>query len=335
MSRITLVKLAELLNLSKSTVGRAFDPDSGMNSQTRAKVLKLAAKYNFQPDHSASSLRKRSSATISIIVPEIANNFFAQAIRGIENYARQNRFSVLIYVTDGLLEKEQEHLSQLIDGRVDGIILSASGEDKDHHYITQSKFQKIPMVFFDRTYSEVDAPKVVTDDYQSSFKATERLIKSGCKTIACAVINKSVSIGLDRVSGFADALKKYNLPFTDASIIDCSNDLESNRNHIKDFLKKNKPDGIIATVERLAFAIYYVCQEENIVVPDDLKIISFSSLEIAPLLNPPLSTITQPAYKMGQKAAELLFQKIKKELTDNPTIVMKSKLVHRKSSEQH
>jgi len=189
-------------------------------------------------------------------------------------------------------------------------------------------------VFFDRVYEDIEAAKVTTNDYESSFSATEHLLQTGCKKIAYLVVNKSISIGKVRMQGYIDALQKHNVPFDDNLVVDCSNDEKVNYNILKRVLEDIKPDGIFSSVERLAFATYYVCNDMNINIPGDLKLISFSSLGIAPLLCPPLSTITQPAYEMGIKAANLLFDELesKGQPVSKKEHVLKSKLFIRKSS---
>jgi LacI family transcriptional regulator len=136
------------------------------------------------------------------------------------------------------------------------------------------------------------------------------------------------------MQGYEDALSKHNIPFNDELVIDCSQDEKINYSIIKNVLEELKPDGIFSSVERLAFATYYVCNDMNISIPKDLKVISFSSLQIAPLLCPALSTITQPAYEMGIKAATLLFDELdnKGQMLPKRTHVLKAKLFIRKSS---
>ncbi|WP_432328651.1 substrate-binding domain-containing protein [Mucilaginibacter sp. P25] len=144
----------------------------------------------------------------------------------------------------------------------------------------------MPVVFFDRVYEDIEAAKVTTNDYDASFAATEHLIKTGCKKIAYLVVNKSISIGKVRMQGYMDALAKHKIVFDDTLVIDCSNDEKENYKILKKALQVIKPDGIFSSVERLAFATYYVCNDLGISIPNDLKVISFSSLRVAPLLSP-------------------------------------------------
>ncbi len=192
------------------------------------------------------------------------------------------------------------------------------------------------MVFFDRVYDDIPLSKVVTDDYQSSFTGTEHLIQAGCKKIAYLVVNKEESIGKTRYLGYKDALEKNGISFDDDLVIDCSNSYDENDVILSNLLQEIKPDGIFASVERLAFSAYYVCHRLKIDIPTELKIVAFCSLHVAPLLAPALSTIVQPAEEIGREAAILLFQSIENGgLTAQPQkIILNSTLIARKSSEK-
>lgn len=335
MDRINIKKLAAALKLSTSTVSRAFRDNSDINKETKERILSMANELNYQPNHYASNLRDQRSKTIAVIVPELANNYFSQAIHGIEKVAREKDYQILIYVTDDDYEKEVSFIRHLQNGRVEGIIMSVSGEANDHNYLNERGKKRLPLVFFDRVYDDIITPRVTTNDYESSFLATEHLIECGCKNIAYLVVNKSLSIGKTRLLGYLDALNKHNIIFRDELVIDCSNDHKKNLDILKKAFGELKPDGIFSSVERLAFASYYACYDMNIRIPEDIKVISFSSLEIAPLLNPALTTITQPALDMGRKAARLLFNVLEHPSDDSyisAEFVLKSKIIKRKSS---
>jgi LacI family transcriptional regulator len=334
MDHINIKKLAEALKLSKSTVSRAFRDNSDIKPETKARILAKAKELNYQPNHYASNLREQKSRTLAIIVPELANNYFSQAIHGIERIARQHNYHILIYVTDDDYQKEIDFIRHLHNGRADGIIMSASGEANDHAYLNRLGPKRLPLVFFDRVYEDIDTPRVITNDYDSSFKATEHLIEQGCKKIGYLVINKNLSIGKTRMRGYQDALEKHGIAFDDKLVIDCSNSYEENASIIKTAFKDLKPDGIFASVERLAFATYYACYDLKLSIPEDVKIIGFSSLEIAPLLNPALTTITQPATEIGAQAAQLLFGILEggEAVETIQEVVLKSKLYVRKST---
>lgn len=334
MDSINIKQLAEALGLSTSTISRAFRGNKEISESTKRRILEKAKELNYQPNHYASNLREQKSKTIAVIVPELANNYFSQAIHGIERVARENGYHILIYVTDDEYDKEVNFITHLHNGRADGIIMSVSGEANNHNYLNNFGANRLPLVFFDRVYEDIETSRVLTDDYESSFLATEHLIEQGCNSIAYLVVNKSLSIGKTRMQGYKDALEKHKLTFKEELVIDCSNNYDENRFILMDVLTRLKPEGIFASVERLAFATYYACYELNINVPEQLKVISFSSLEIAPLLNPSLTTITQPAIEIGETAANLLFEILDgtSETTEPKQVVLKSKIILRKST---
>ena len=329
-----IIKLAEVLNLSKSTVSRAFRDSNDISPATKKRILEKAREFNYHPNHYASNLRDQKSKIIAVIVPELANNYFTQIIQGVEKVAKISGYHALIYVTDDEIMKEQDFIRSVSNGRVDGIVMSVSGESRDHSYLSQVDFNRLPIVLFDRIYDDVELPKVVTDDYDSSYRSTEHLIQQGCGRIAYLVVNKEQSIGKVRMQGYIDALKKYRIPLRKRLVVDCTNSYTENAEIIKNAIRKQQPDGILASVERLAFSTYYVCDRLSIRIPDDLKIVAFSSLEIASLLNPALSTITQPAIQIGERAATLLLKKLQGEALDENErfTTMKSELVIRSSS---
>lgn len=336
MDNVNIKKLAQALRLSTSTVSRAFRDNSDISAATKERILAMAKELNYQPNHYASNLREQKSKTIAVIVPELANNYFSLAIQGIERVASAKGYHILIYATNDQFEKEVSFIKLLHNGRADGIIMSVSGEANDHNYLNDIAKKRLPLVFFDRVYEDIVTPRVITNDYESSFNATKHLIQQGCKRIAYLAINKTLSIGKTRMQGYIDALKKFKIPFKDELIIDCSNNYKENIELLKQSFLTLKPDGVFTSVERLAFATYYACYDLRLSIPKDIKVIGFSSLEIAPLLNPALSTVTQPAAELGKAAAELLFKMLENptNIAADTTIILKSKLIQRESTNE-
>jgi len=249
MDNINIKKLAKELNISTSTISRAFNGNTDINKDTKERILAYAKQHNYLPNHYASNLRDKKTKTLAVIVPEIANDFFSQAINGIEEVARKKGFYILLYRTDDVFEKEVSFVNYLNNGKADGIIMSVSGEASDHNYLRQLEKKHVPVVFFDRVYEDIEAAKVTTNDYDASFAATEHLIKTGCKKVAYLVVNKSISIGKVRMQGYMDALAKHKIVFDDTLVIDCSNDEKENYKILKKALQVIKPDGIFSSVD--------------------------------------------------------------------------------------
>lgn len=335
-ANITIIELAEALGLSKSTVSRAFRDSSDISPKTKERILKRAEELGFSPNMYASNLRGNKSHTIAIIIPEFGNKFFSQAIKGIELIARNNGYHVLIYVTDHSADKEASIIRTLTNGRVDGVIMSGSGEGKNHEYLQLLEKYNIPLVFFDRYYEDVNSICVTGNDFESSFLATEHLIQNDCKRIAYLAINKDVSIGKIRMEGYLEALKVHGVPVDESLILDTVNDAAINFNDIKSLIEQHQPDAIFASVERLAISTIRVANELGIKIPYQLKLICFSCLDITDMLNPPLSVIKQPAYEMGMKATQYLFAIMsgEKVVEDREVVYLTSELIFQDSSKK-
>ncbi|SDL47806.1 Catabolite control protein [Sphingobacterium mizutaii] len=333
---ITIIELAAALGLSKSTVSRAFRGNSDINAATKERILKKAEELGFSPNLYASNLRGSKSSTIAIIIPEFGNKFFSQAIKGIELIARNNDFHVLVYVTDHSADKEAAIIRTLVNGRVDGVIMSGSGEGKSHQYLKLLKKHNLPLVFFDRYYEDINTICVTGNDFESSYLATSHLIENGCKKIAYLAINKNVSIGKIRMDGYAKALSDGGIKFDEQLTLDTSNDAEINYRDIEQLIKEQSPDAIFASVERLAISTLRVTKTLGIHIPDQIKLICFSCLEIADMLSPALSVVKQPAYEMGKKATEYLFEIMRgnREADIQEVLFLESDLIFQESSQK-
>jgi len=337
MEPVNIKKIAQILNLSISAVSKALRDSHDIGKETKDKVIALAKELNYQPNPYASSLRKHKSKTIAVIIPEIANNYFTLAINGIESIAQEKNYHVLIYLTHEDVNKEIALTKYLHGGRVDGVLISVSSTTTDYTHLHHLEENGLPIVFFDRVCEEIDTAKVTTDDYESSYKATCHLIDCGCRRIALLSVSNSLSISSKRAEGFRQAMADNKVKTNLSDIILCSNDERKNYTLIKKLLsRKQKPDGIIATVEKFTTNIYLVCQLLKINIPGDRKVVCFSNLPTAAILNPPLTTITQPAFEMGKAAATILFKALEKRnfSINKESIVIPSMLVVRKSTMQ-
>lgn len=335
MSRINLKTLASALNVSISTVSKALKDSYEIGDATKKRVLAKAAELGYKPNPYASYMRHNKSKTIALIIPEMVNSFFLQVIDGAESVARQNDYHLLIYITHEDAQQEVSIINHLQNGRVDGIIMSISSTIKDYSHLTECIKNDVPIIFFDRIFHEIETVKITTDDFTGGFTATEHLIINGCKNIAYLSISENLSIDNKRMQGYMEALDKYNIKPDPSNIIRCDNDGKKNYNRIHKLLTgKRKIDGIFSSIEKLALITYQVCKDHTINIPQQLKVICFSNLATADFLNPPLTTITQPAHEMGVVAATCLFEYLDKKgipLT-NENIVIKSKLMVRGSS---
>jgi LacI family transcriptional regulator len=333
MQTINLKTLANELKLSVSTISKALNDSYEIKESTKKRVREMAEKLNYQPNHFGSNLRNQTSRTIAVVIPEIVNNFFSLVMDGIQSIATTKGYHVLTYITHDSYKNECAAVKYLKGGRVDGVIMSLCSQTVNNDHLLELKEAIKSLVFFDRTPKIDDCPTISVDNYESSYNATEYLIQKGCKKIAYLGIPQDHSIGHNRKRGFLDALNNNNVAENKNLIVEFSIDGEKEDKILSDLLIIQKPDGIFSSVETLAIATYHACRHLGIKIPEDIKIISFSNLRTASLLNPSLSTISQPAFEIGQEACETLIRKIEgKNFMYDDHIILKNNLIYRDSS---
>lgn len=333
--KVNMVTLAKALNLSTATVSKALRDCYDISDKTKLKVKEAARQLNYVPNPYAGSLRNHSSKTIAIVIPEIADSFFSQAINGIESIANKEDFHALIYLTHDSYEREATLLNGFKSGRVDGVLMSVGSNTGNTVHISGLQEAGVPVIFFDRICSQVAAAYVSTDDFNSAYKATNHLLQQGCKKISLITIRAYPSIFAARAEGFRKALTDNHIRPGDINIVSCLNKYSGeNIEAIKTHLADARPDGLLLTVEHLATSAYLACRELGLNIPEDVKIACFTNQITAPVLNPPLTTITQPAYEIGRKAAELLFRYLagKPIQLEDESWVLPSTLVVRSST---
>jgi LacI family transcriptional regulator len=334
MESVNIKTLAQILDLSIATVSKALRDSYDISKETKQKVIALANELNYQPNPHASFLRKHSSKTIAVIIPEIANNYFTLAINGIESIVHEKGYHVMIYLTHEDYTREIDFTRHLHCGRADGVLISVSSTTTDYRHLHELQEKGLPIVFFDRVCEGFNTVKVTTDDYESAYLATKHLIDQGCRQIAHLGISKNLSIGDKRTKGYLQALQDYDLPVDESLLVECVNDNIRDAASINNLLVEKKPDGVFAAVERYAILTYERCEALNLRIPYDVKIISFSNLQTASLLNPSMSTITQPAFAIGREAATMLLKALEKKsfTLKNENIILQSALTERAST---
>ncbi|KQR70296.1 LacI family DNA-binding transcriptional regulator [Pedobacter sp. Leaf176] len=329
---VNIKRLAQELNISIATVSKALNDSHEISLKTKKRVWDLAKALNYTPNPAASNLRSNKTKTIAVIVPFIANNFFALAIKGIEEIARKFSHHVLIYQTHEDIEMEMSFTNSLLNGRVDGILTSVSSSEYNGTYY-KNLVKKIPLVFFDRVYKDLDAYNVTTDDYEISYEATTHLIECGCSKIAYLYGLENLPAGNARFLGYKDAMQKNGLTVSDELVINYCEDESQNLTQITQLIDRHGPDALFSSIEEFVIPTYTACRALKLKIPDEIKIISFSNQATAQLLDPSLTTITQPAFEIGREAATCLFKMLnKKGFGDDQDIVLKSTLVKRGST---
>ncbi|MDB2462992.1 LacI family transcriptional regulator [Algibacter sp.] len=335
-TRITLKDLAKELNLSPSTISRALGNHPAISDSTKKKVQKMADELGFIPNSIASSFRKKKTQTIGIIVPRIDIHFHSLAISGIEEFAYNNGYNVTIFQSKDSLKREKEIIKILQNKMVDGVIVCLGIETKNCDHFKKISKLGIPLVFYDRVPTDFDANKIIINDFESAYSATEHLIKNGCKRIGHISGSQSTNIFKARLEGYKAALKHYKLPIEESLILFTNNlSYEEGVECAEKYLKTSlKPDGIFCANDYTAVSVIQVFRKAEIKIPEDVAIVGFSNYPISKIIVPHLTTINDRAFQMGEAATKLLIRQIEEEgeSITSETITVKTELIIRESS---
>lgn len=335
--KVTLKQIAKELDVSISTVSKSLKNSLEISEDTRQKVQAFAKLYNYKPNNIALSLKNKKTKTICIIIPEIIHHFFATVISGVESVANENGYNVLVCLSDESFDKEVINMEMLANGSIDGFIMSLSKETqqkKDFHHIVEVINQGMPVVMFDRITNDILCDKVIIDDNQAAFDATQFLIDKGFKNIALITTVDYVSVGKLRTEGYTKALKNNDIKF-DENLILRIEDTENFESSIENLLVNNKLDAIFAVNELFAVTAIKLARKHNIKVPEELSIVGFTDGIISKYSTPSISTVSQNGIKMGGKAAKMLIERLESEEEGEEqyrTEVIETELVEREST---
>jgi len=335
---ITIKDIAKALGVSTSTVSRALRGSHEINPETKREILEYAERYNYRPNPIAQSLKASKSMAIGVIVPEIANHFFSQAINGIEAIAYNLGYHVIIAQSHESYEREVINIDHLVSRRVDGLLISMSAQTENMKHLVALQESGIPVVFFDRTSEELETHKVTANNYNGAYQMTKHLIESGFRRIGLIASANFLSITKERQDGYKKALAEYNVPFDEDYIKYCEwggmVQAETEQAISELMNLPEKPRAIVSASDRLTMGTLAAVLKQGFKVPEDVAVAGFTNLKVADLLNPSLTSVVQPAFEMGQVATELLIQLIesKRPVTQFERRILETKLYVRDSS---
>jgi transcriptional regulator, lacI family len=326
--KISMAEIAVMADVSIATVSRVLNKNGRYSAETEQKVMKIVEKYGYQINQSAKSLRTSKTNSIGVIVPDITNEFFANIVRAIEKYAVPEGYTVFVCDSDENSHMEDLHISSLVSRDVDGIIYISVKEDVKKIY----EDYKIPVVYIDRR-SENAGTLVISDNESGGFLATEELIMKGCRNIVALKDKQNFSTVRHRFSGYLKALNKYSIPVKDQFIIKTNVTYYDSKNAMLDFINKGYEfDGIFANNDIMAIGALHALRENNIKVPDDVKIVGFDGTSLSEICDPPITTIIQDFDKIGQRSVELLFDLIDDVKLSTVDYIIPVKIACRKST---
>ncbi len=326
---MTIKRIAELANVSSATVSKVMNgKDQNISEATRQRILKIIQEEGYIPNGIAKSLKVKKTKTIGIILPDVMNLFYSELCRGAEDMAEASDYSIIICNTDNDENKEYKYLQILQEKMVDGIIMTATESSSNNTFEKIS----IPMVLVDR---DIDfgnkVGRIVVDNIEPAYEATKHLIQKGCKRIGLISSVRKNRPSINRYNGFEKALLESGQAI-DESIIYLDNfSIDCGYEGALKILNDPNIDGVFCGNDLIAVGAIKAIKEKGKRVPEDIKVVGFYDISISRYVDPPLTTIKQPIYKMGNEAVEMLVDIIESKEVELKK-VLKAQLVERKST---
>lgn len=332
-SKITLKELAKLLNVSVSTVSKSLNDSPEISPKTIERVKELARLHNYRPNPTAVNLKRNRTGNIAVIVPNIANSFFAKVLGGVETEARNLGFQVITYISNESLKLEQQITELVSNGIVDGLLISVSEETQkmqDYSHLKQLVEYEIPVVLFDRIDVDMELDKVGVNDKGSTYDAVQFLYSKNIKKIGLVCALGDIGLGEERIEGFTRASNELGLTI-DPGFVVVSPETEKVTQQLEELLKKKEIEALIGLDYMSTLLTSRVIQENGFKIPEDIKLIGYVNEDFASFLWPSISYVDQHPKKMGETAALQLIKRIqnpKDNYTHTSKVIIKTELKH-------
>mgnify|MGYP003624146822 CR=1 FL=1 len=327
-----LKKVAELAQVSIATVSRVINNVDNVNPNTKAKVLNAIKKLDYYPNRVAQRLRNssRKKNLLGLVLPDIQNPFYVDVVIGVEEFAYENNFAVMIGNFGQDQKKEKLYLEILQSEEVDGFIVAPfHGHDKNIKQIISNGYT---VVCIDRGLLDSNVDVVKVDNENGTFKAIEYLISLGHKKIAHITGRLDIPTTFERISGYEKAMKKHGIKIDNKLIKSKKSDYASGVELMCELLDlSNPPTAVLTGNNLLTLGALETIHTKGYNIPDDISIIGFDDMYWANSLNPPLTAIRQSGYDIGKRAAELLLQRIQDPTRANSNVILNTELIIRKS----
>lgn len=330
--RTTIFDIAKEANVSIATVSKVINNTGRISEKTRKKVLEVIEKHNYTPNLLATALTSKYSYTLGLMMPNLANPFFGEIAKSVEDRARELGFSVIMCSTEYDAEKEAWYFTLLQKKRVDGVII-ISGVENEDAILGQKARAGMPIALVARDIPTLPINTVCVDDFLGGYMAARHLLQLGHRNMG--MILENIRAARERLRGFRKALEEEGLTLEDRYVAEGEATIENGKLFAHRLLdKKPSPTAIFATNDILAIGVIRAANERNLKVPDDLSVVGFDNTILATITDPPLTTIAQPMSLMGSTIVDLLVQEIKGEATNKQRIILVPELVLRGSTKE-
>ena len=334
--QVTMNEIAKKLGVSVSTVSRALKDSPELHPDTKLRIVEMAKSMNYQYNLLAQSLRISRSKVLGVIVPELTSHFFSSNISGIQDTAYKRGYNIMICQSNESYEQEKANIKTLVSSQVDGLLISLSRETKSYEHIQELYDRGIPFIMFDRVTEEIPVSKVTVDDAHGAYLAVNHLLEQGCRKIAYFSGPEDLYISKKRKEGYLEALAEFGISEQESKVYITDLTPEMNRQVTLNMLESGDiPDAIFAMIDPLAIDILLVLKEKGIKIPKQIALAGFTNNPTSAVIEPSLTTISQPGYEMGQLAANHLLDQLDELVSDDPqSFVLLTTLIERNSSKK-
>lgn len=330
--RVTIDVVAQKAGVSKTTVSRILNGNySQATEETKQRVQEVIRQLNYHPNPMARGLKQMKTNIIGIVLSNLSNPFWAIVLEGVEDTCRLAGYSLMICNSSEDSTREAELFEDFQLRQVDGIIVNPTVNNKD--LFEELERKQYPLVAINRKIEGINIDYVVADNIKGAKLAVNHFVENGRKNIVAFVYQPNgVSTWSERVAGFKEALSDHGIAVHERSVIEVQHGTGKAKEAVVEYFKSSKADAVFSTNNMMTLEILEGFKELNIRVPEDVALIGYDETVWAKHLNPPLTTVKQPAYEMGVIAAKNLIKKIQSKTKRKPKIaVLEPELIIRQS----
>ena len=306
---LTMKDIAREFGISVATVSRALKDSPRISAERRAAIQQYAREHNFIPNVIAESLRHsrvQPIKVIGVIIPEFAHYYFSSILAGIEEEASAHGYRIMVAQSNEQYEREVRICQSFYENKVCGIIVSQAKDTQKYEHFQRLIDAGVPLVFYDRICTGVNASRVVVDDYMGAYNAVTHLIETGCNRIAFYGSSMTLEISKNRYNGYKDALLKHGIQPDPELMRFCDNRTDAETITPELLSMPIPPNGFFAVNDDTAIGILYTAKRMGFKVPDDISICGFTNGQRAVACDPMLTTVEQRGMKVGEEAADIL-----------------------------
>jgi len=319
---LTMKDIARELGISVATVSRALKDSPRISPERRAAIQQFAREHDFTPNVLAESLRHskvQPIKLIGVIIPEFTHFYFSSVLAGIEEEASSRGYRIMVAQSNEQYEREVRICQSFYENKVCGIIVSQAKDTKRYDHFERLMDAGVPLVFYDRICTGVNASRVVVDDYMGAYNAVSHLIETGCTRIAFYGSAPTLEISKNRFNGYKDALLKNGLHYDESLTRICDNRADAEM-ITPELLKTDAPpNGFFAVNDDTAIGILYTAKRMGFRVPEDVSICGFTNGQRAIACDPMLTTVEQRGVKVGEEAADILIDQVEGRIPRDKT----------------